>query len=264
MENIKHKILLIEDDKLDQMAFKRSVEDANLLYDCTIAGSVAEARSILDSERFDIVISDYSLGDGTAFDIFDLAKDIPVILITGAGDQEVAINAWRAGAYDYIIKDRERNYLKTLPITIENTIKHKKAKDKLSLLSAAIMSTNDSVYITDMEDRIVFVNRAFCETYGYSEEEIVGKDSDILWIVKPQSDNIRNICRGAENNCEIRFFHKRKDGNEFPVSLSRSLVRDEDGNEIAIIGVAHDISENIFAEDKVRALNLKLIERNRL
>ena len=67
MEETRYKILLIEDDKLDQTAFVRMIEDEKLPYDCTIAGSVSEALSALGSEQFDIVISDYMLGDVTAF-----------------------------------------------------------------------------------------------------------------------------------------------------------------------------------------------------
>jgi diguanylate cyclase (GGDEF)-like protein len=129
MEKIR--TLVIEDDKVDQMAFKRFVKDENLPYNYDIAGSVSEAKKILDSQRFDITITDYSLGDGTAFDIFDLIKDTPIIIVTGSGDEEIAVKAMKAGAYDYLIKDRERNYLKVLPLTVENAIKHKQAEQAL-------------------------------------------------------------------------------------------------------------------------------------
>ena len=65
-----------------------------------------------DDGSFDIVITDHSLGDGTAFEILKLAENIPVIVVTGAGDEETAIKAWKAGAYDYLIKDLDQNYLK--------------------------------------------------------------------------------------------------------------------------------------------------------
>jgi len=126
MEYTKYKVLLIEDNKLDQMAFERFVNDQKLPYDCTTARSIAQAKEILKSERFDIIVSDYSLGDGTALDILNSVKDIPIILITAAEDEQVAINAWRAGTYDYLTKDFDRNYLKAVPKTIENAIKHKK------------------------------------------------------------------------------------------------------------------------------------------
>ncbi len=264
MENTRYKILLIEDDKLDQMAFKRLVEDTELPYDCTIAGSVSEAQSILGSEGFDVVISDYALGDGTAFDVLDSVKDAPFILVTGAGGEEIAVKAWKAGAYDYLVKDLERNYLKTLPITVENVIKHKETEAKLRLLSGAVMSTDDSVYITDMENKIVFVNKAFCKTYGYKKEEIIGEDSNILWIGKSQSKNTRSVFRVAKSAWEVGFYHQRKDGSVFPVSLSRSIIRDSSGNAVAVVGVIRDISEPVLVEDELRTANRKLRERTRL
>lgn len=131
MEDTRYKILLIEDNKLDQMAFERFLKDEKLLYDCTIATSVSEAQSILASEQFDTIVADYSLGDGTALDILDLVKDTPIIVVTGFGDEEVAIKAWRGGAYDYLTKDSEQNYLRAIPKTIKNAIKHKKMEEAL-------------------------------------------------------------------------------------------------------------------------------------
>ena len=254
MENTRYKILLIEDDKLDQEAFMRMVENNELSYDCTVAGSVSEAQSILGSEKFDVVIADYMLGDGTAFDVLDSVRNTPIIFVTGAGDEEVAIKAWKAGAYDYLIKDLERNHLKTVPITVENAIKHKKMEGKLQLLSDAIMNTVDSIYITDAQDKIIFVNKAFLETYGYEQEDVLGKDSDILWKENLQGEDVGKISRTLRGVWEIGFYHKRKDGSEFLVSHSRSSIRDENGNYTGVVGVSRDISEHILVEDKAEIL----------
>jgi len=263
MENTRYKILYVEDSELDQMAFKRFVENNAVPYDYVIAGSISEARSILACNQFDIVISDHSVGDGTAFDTLDAVKDTPVIVVTGAGDEETAIKLWKAGAYDYLIKDIEQNYLKAIPITVENAIRHKIMEDKLQLLSGAIMSTNDSVYITDLQSKIIFVNKAFCKTYRYKKEEIVGKDSNILWIGKDQSKTTRSVfqTRSVGSTWEVGFYHKRKDDSIFPVSLSRSTIKDSKGNEVAIVGVARDISERILIEDELRTENQNLKKR---
>ena len=260
MENIRYKILLVEDNELDQMAFKRCVDDNAIPYDCTIAGSVSEARDALNCDRFDIIIADHSLGDGTAFDILDSAKDTPIIVVTGAGDEETAVKVWKAGAYDYLIKDLDQNYLKAIPITVENAVSHKTVEKKLQLLSGAVMSTDDSVYITDMQGRIIFVNKAFCNTYGYEEQEIIGKNSAVLWIGKHQNENTRSVfqTRTVGSSWEVGFYHKRKNDSVFPVSLSRSTIKDSNGNEVAIVGVARDISERIFIEDELRTENQNL------
>ena len=131
MEYKKYKVLLIEDNKLDRMAFERFVYNQKLRYDYTAARSISEAKEILKSEQFDIIVSDYSLGDGTALDILNSVKDIPIILITASEDEQVPINARSAGTYDYLPKDLNRNYLQAVPKTIENAIKHKKVEEAL-------------------------------------------------------------------------------------------------------------------------------------
>jgi len=257
MENAKYRILLVEDDELDQIAFKRLLETEKLPYECTVARSAAQAREILNAQRFDIVISDYMLGDGTALDILESAKNTPFVFVTGVGDEELAVKVMKAGACDYLVKDLEGNYLKTVPITVENAVNNKKMQEKLKLLSHAIMSTEDSIYITDMEHKIIFVNSAFCETYGYKEAEIVGKDDSILWEKNDARAGNKKSYQ-VVGGWEVGFYHKRKDGGEFPVSLTSSVVKDDAGSEVAIVSVARDISERITFEESLRAENLKL------
>ena len=251
---------MVEDDKLDQKAFERAVKEEKLPYDYKIAGSVAEARTILASEQFDVVISDYSLGDGTAFDVLVAVKDTPTIIVTGAGDEELAVKVWRAGAYDYLVKDLDRHYLRALPVTVENVLRHRKTEEKVQLLSGAIMSTDDSVYITDMESKIIFVNKAFCETYGYEEQDVIGKDSNILWIGKVRGT--RSVFQIVSSAWEVGFYHKRKDGSIFPVSLSRSIIKDPAGNEVAVVGVIRNISDRIRIEEELRTANKNLERRS--
>ena len=260
MEDTRHQVLFIEDNQLDQMAFKRFVDENDIPYDYTIAGSVKEALQALNCDQFDIVITDHSLGDGTAFEILKSVKNIPVIVVTGAGDEETAIKAWKDGAYDYLIKDLDQNYLKAITITVENAIKHKMIEKKLQLLSGAVMSTDDSVYIADMQGKIIFVNKAFCNTYRYKEEEIIGENSTILWVGKQQTQNTRSVfqTRTVGSSWEVGFYHKRKDDSIFPISLSRSTIKDSNGNEVAIAGVARDISERILIEDELRSENQNL------
>ncbi|RLB72118.1 MAG: hypothetical protein DRH07_05395 [Deltaproteobacteria bacterium] len=131
MQDSSIRLLLVEDDKVDQMAFERFVKRENLPYDYAIAGSVAAAEEVLKSTGFDIIISDYMLGDGTSFELFDLYKNVPVIITTGSGDEGVAVEAMKLGACDYLIKDPEGNYLQTLPITVELALKRKQNETEL-------------------------------------------------------------------------------------------------------------------------------------
>jgi len=145
MDDTRRKILLIEDDKIDQRAFEWLIKEENLPYDCTVARSILEARSALSYERFDIIVTDYLFADGTAFDIFDLIKDTPIIVTTGAGDEETAVKAIKAGACDYLIKDPARNYLKAIPTIVENAIKHKKLEEILEQKQKNLEAIFDAV-----------------------------------------------------------------------------------------------------------------------
>jgi PAS domain S-box-containing protein len=160
----KCKILLIDDNKLDRMAFARLVESKKLPYECVMASSVSEAQTILESGRFDVVVSDYSLTDGTALNILDSVKNIPVIITTGTGDEEMVTNAWKAGAYDYLPKDLERNYLKAIPKTIENAIKSKQMEEALDRkqknLEAIFDAAPVGMLLADENMNITHVNHA--------------------------------------------------------------------------------------------------------
>ena len=161
MEYTKYKVLLIEDNKLDRMAFERFVYNQKLRYDYTAAKSISEAKAILRSERFDIIVSDYSLGDGTALDIVNSVKNTPIILITATEDEQVPINARSAGTYDYLPKDLDRDYLKAIPRTIEHAIKHRKIKQALDRESKNLEATfHDAPLGMLLTDENMIITRA--------------------------------------------------------------------------------------------------------
>jgi DNA-binding NtrC family response regulator len=81
------RLLFVDDDTIDRMAFKRFVKANNLPYEYETADSVDNAISILNSKEFDVVVTDFNLGDGTAFDLFEYMGGIPFIVVTGLGDQ---------------------------------------------------------------------------------------------------------------------------------------------------------------------------------
>ncbi|MCB9451037.1 MAG: HAMP domain-containing histidine kinase [Anaerolineaceae bacterium] len=132
-------VLLVEDDLIDQMAFSHLVQEENLDYDYQLAASVEETTTLLAQRHFDVIVSDYNLGDGTALDVLQLQSEIPLIIVTGAGSEVLAVTAMKAGAYDYLTKDIQHHYLKLLPIVIENTIKRKQAeREALDTLSERV------------------------------------------------------------------------------------------------------------------------------
>ena len=239
------RILFIEDDRIDQMAFERFVQESDLAYDYKLADSLSEARKALKETEFDVIITDYSLGDGNAFALFENHYDIPVILATGAGNEEIAVKALKAGAFDYLIKDPDRQYLKILPVTVENAVRRHQTHRQNQLLSHAIMHTQDSVFMTNLSGEIIFVNQAFCKTYGYEPEEVIGKSSRILWKASKNKRRRRGISSVAAKG---EALHLRRDGTAFPVFYSQSTVNDAHDNPVARMVVVRDVSELKEAE----------------
>ncbi len=247
-----YKVLLIEDDRIDQMAFRKMMESNALSYEYKIVDSANDAKALLQHTRFDVIITDYMLGDGTAFDFLRHLQDTPVIITTGAGNEEIAVMALREGAFDYLIKDVKGSYLKVLPVTIDNAVRRMRYQKQLRMLSHAVMSIGESVYITDIQNKLLFVNKAFVETFGYSEAEIAGKDSEIILQRVCETSEGARICDGLEEAYNNEAYYAKKDGTVFPVLASNSYVTDEDGNKLAKVGVIRDISEIRSVQEKLQ------------
>lgn len=131
-KSINRSLLLIENDRVDEMAMLRVLAKEEIQYTVTVARRLSEARHILSEYHFDIVIADYDLPDGYAFELEDKLINQVVIFITGAGSEEVAARAFKLGISDYLIKDHERNYLRLLPNRIDAVIQQKHLTSQLN------------------------------------------------------------------------------------------------------------------------------------
>ena len=134
MDNSLVKILYAEDNRMDRMAFEHHMKRYELPLACTLTASVRETKSALLENEFDIVITDYDLGDGTGFEVIDHVNgNTPVIFVTSMNDLSLAVEAMKRGAYDYLVKDLERNYLRILPHAIQKALAHRKVEKELQL-----------------------------------------------------------------------------------------------------------------------------------
>ncbi len=272
MENKRYRILLVEDDRLDQMAFKRLVKEESLPYDYTIAGSVNQATQILGGEKFDLVFVDYLLGDGTAFDVLESIVDTPAVFATGTGSEELAVKAMKSGASDYLIKDPSRNYLKVLPEIVKNAIRHKKAEEELKqypeklvelvkerteqlaeekeVLAVTLSSMGDAVIAVDAQNRITLFNKTAEQLTGWRFEEVRGKPVDnIIKIVNEQTKQPANSpidsvleSRGIESGSDHDALIART-GRECPISATAAPIQRNDGTMAGIVMVLRDVSQ---------------------
>lgn len=123
----------------------------------------------------------------------------------------------------------------------------------ITMLAQAILSVSECVSITDMTDRILFVNNAFLKTYQYSKEELNGHPIDIVRSDKNPPELTREILPATlRGGWHGELINRRKDGSEFPVNVSTSVIKDESGNPLGLIGVTTDITDRRRSEQELK------------
>jgi two-component system, cell cycle sensor histidine kinase and response regulator CckA len=136
---------------------------------------------------------------------------------------------------------------------VEDFTGRRETAHEIFMLAQALRSIRDCVSITDLEDNVLFVNDAFSKTYGYTSEEIVGKSIMTVRSGINHPEVVHEILPATlEGGWQGELMNRRKDGTEFPVYLSTSVVRDDEGKAIALIGAATDITERKRAEASLR------------
>ncbi len=127
----------------------------------------------------------------------------------------------------------------------------KRAERQIRMLAHSLKSIGECVRITGRDDRILFVNEAFLKTYGYTEEELIGQPIPILRsprAANPREEEILGATLAGGWRGEL--INRRKNGSEFPVFLSTSVVRDDAGSPIVLVGVATDLTERKRLEEQ--------------
>jgi PAS domain S-box-containing protein len=139
--------------------------------------------------------------------------------------------------------------------TSQDITARKKAATELATLAHAVESTGELICITDLDDRFIFVNKAFLHAYGYSEAEILGKTPEILFSrANPPNLKKEIFEQTRAGGWKGEVIDRRKDGTELPIFLSTSQVKDQAGRVIGLMGVAQDITERKRAEKEIRLL----------
>jgi PAS domain S-box-containing protein len=124
-----------------------------------------------------------------------------------------------------------------------------------AMLVLALKSISDCVCISDMDDNIIFVNEAFLKTYGYSEVDLLGKPVSVVRSDRNCPRQISAILpETMKGGWRGELINRRKDGKEFPVTIATSVIYDDQGTPIALMGVAKDISETKRLQAKFRSV----------
>lgn len=113
---------------------------------------------------------------------------------------------------------------------------------QMNMLAQAMKSISDCVIITGLDDKILFVNHIFEEIYGYLAEEVTGKSISIIRSENDTPGRQHIHAQTLAGGWQGELLNRRKDGSEFTIFLSSSLIRDSKGEPIAMVGICKDIT----------------------
>lgn len=116
------RVLLLEDNKHDYVIIKRALERSDVFMELVWAQSAEEALQWVHDQAFDLILTDFKLPGLTGLEMFlrlqQQAVHVPVVFLTGSGNEQVAVEALQRGAQDYLVKDPQQEYLRLLPVVV--------------------------------------------------------------------------------------------------------------------------------------------------
>jgi len=195
METVR--VLLVEDNPPDVMRVKdalRSEKTARFQISC--AECLSEAKQILETEQFQLILLDLGLPDSQGLDTFyetrKLAPDVPIVVLSGLDDETLAVEALAKGGQDYLSKESwdSRTIVRSLNYAVE---RHKilaqwqqaerLARESESRFRAVFEGSEDWIFLKGLDLKFVLVNPAMAKDLGRDAAELVGLTSEEIFGV---------------------------------------------------------------------------------
>ena len=255
------RVLLVEDDP-DHADLAVGFLTASGPFQVTRAGSLREQWQALERGSFDVILLDYSLPDGSGLDaLSEISRrgfQIPVIMVTGMGDERVAAQAIQRGAIDYLVK--ADNYLLTLPALIHKALRvhglqlaARRSLEQISYQALLLKNMRDAVVVWDTAGIVRYWNPAAEDLFGYSADDSVGLSVAQAYAPlqrrRDGGEEATSIGEGeGEWECVLR------DGRRIWISSRvMALHSESDGAElVGHMDVSRDISARMSAEQALR------------
>jgi two-component system cell cycle sensor histidine kinase/response regulator CckA len=233
----------------------------------------AEFLACLDAPDYDVILADYNLPafDGlTALQLFlDRDLDLPFILVSGTMGEETAIESLKAGATDYVLKDRLTRLAPVVKRALrecEERRQRRQAEEALQknqqLLNAIVDNSPMAIQVKDLEGRYLLVNRQIEKLFGWRRREAIGRTPHDVF--PPQlADGFLATDRDAlEAGTAVQSeeYVPLADGAHTFLATKFPLV-DADGVPYAVAGISTDITERTRSEEERARLLAQIREQ---
>ena len=139
---------------------------------------------------------------------------------------------------------------------VEDITERKRTETEIIMLAHSLKSINECVSITDLDDKILFVNESFLKTYGYTLNELIGKNISMVRSQANEQKQVDEILSATiSGEWQGELWNKRKDGTEFLIYLSTTIIKDKESKVLGLIGVATDVTERMRADETLLKLS---------
>ncbi|MBS4097195.1 MAG: diguanylate cyclase [Sulfuricella sp.] len=258
------KILAIDDDPADQELLRRFLEDVpgyRIELECLTGLEESFDEDV--ARPVDVIFLDYLLGRDNGLNKLQNLRargvKTPVVILTGQGDEGLVVDLMRAGATDYLAKARlsPDNLARVLRNAIRVGELERQAavsQENLRLAAKVFENVLEGVMVTDAHASVLSVNPAFTSITGFSTEEIVGKNPNILRSKFHSAEFFQNMWGLLSTSGQWRgeIWNKRKSGDVFLAWQTISAVRNDAGKITHYVSVLFDITERKRHEELVR------------
>jgi PAS domain S-box-containing protein len=230
-------ILHVDDDpginEVTKTLLERVDDDFSVVCESTVVG----ALNRLEDGTFDCVVSDYDMPNTNGIEFLEIVReqypDLPFILFTGKGDEEVASEAISKGVTDYMQKGGGTDRYKMLANRVRNAVERYRTQQKFwnALTWYQRLVEQDLAGVFLVQDReFIYVNERFADIFGYPQGELV--DASPLSIASGPDDEhivseLTEIDLGSVDTFRYEFTGERADGTEVQVEVHGGSIRYE-------------------------------------
>ena len=259
------RILLVEDDDADAGLVRHGLKPFATRFTLTHCTTLAQAEMWLAASGCDVVLLDLTLPDSTGFATVRrmraAAPTLPLIVLTGFDNEQVALQAVEAGTQDYLVKGQADG-----PVmwrSIQHAIARKRLEEELRLseerLQGIITLAQDAIITADHDMRIVLFNPAAEQLFGYSADAIRGQPLERLLPPEARPGHAAHM-RAFERSSDMsrpmsarqEVYGQTATGSRFPAEVSIAKLLHSGGT--LYTAIIRDISERLRVETELRRL----------
>jgi PAS domain S-box-containing protein len=257
-------VLHVDDDPTILEITKLMLQDLDSNLEIDNSCCVDDGIKKLSSKKYDVVVSDYEMPqkDGLQFlkELREKRNDIPFILFTGKGREEVAIKALNLGADGYYNKQGSpETVYGELTHGIRRSFEHQKTDELLRKsqeeLKAIVNNAPIGIATSDSNMQFKSANEAFCRIVGYSEDELQKRSfRDITYPADVENSNkeMKELFCGNVPYFSQEKRYVRKDGNIIYGKVIVSAIRNDKGEPVLFVAELEDITQRKQAESELR------------